>query len=206
MSAPTLLTGLSNALEQTGIAVTDALFSAETLEALEAHNAHLDSTDFQLAGIGRESDHEINRRVRADRTCWLEPGPPALFNYFATIEHLRQHFNRQFFLGLREFECHFARYPAGAYYRTHLDAFRGTPSRKISLIVYLNRDWRAENGGELIIYPEDTPIDSEGALPAPLLTVMPTWGTTVMFLSEDFPHEVRPTQKTRLSLTGWFRI
>lgn len=206
MTAPAILTRLTQDIERQGYTVMPDLFTPSTLEQLAAHYRHLDSEDFHLAGIGRESDHEINRRVRADKTCWLEPGPLELFDYFATIEHLRQHFNRQFFLGLREFECHFACYPPGAFYRTHLDAFRGKPSRKISLIVYLNRAWQPSDGGELILYPDNSDSESCAWRTDPLLTVEPRWGTTVLFLSEDFPHEVRPTNATRLSLTGWFRI
>jgi len=34
--------------------------------------------------------------------------------------------------------------------------------------------------------------------------VEPRLGTLVVFLSELFPHEVLPSNRDRLSLTGWF--
>ena len=30
--------------------------------------------------------------------------------------------------------------------------------------------------------------------------------TVVMFLSEEIPHEVKPAQRDRYSVTGWFRL
>ena len=35
--------------------------------------------------------------------------------------------------------------------------------------------------------------------------VLPLGGRLVVFLSEDIPHEVLPTQKERISITGWLR-
>ena len=36
--------------------------------------------------------------------------------------------------------------------------------------------------------------------------VLPKKGTFVVFLSEDFPHEVLPATRTRHSVAGWFRV
>jgi SM-20-related protein len=36
--------------------------------------------------------------------------------------------------------------------------------------------------------------------------VPPKNGTLVLFLSEEFPHEVLVAKKTRYSIAGWFRI
>ena len=33
----------------------------------------------------------------------------------------------------------------------------------------------------------------------------PAAGTLVVFMSGDFPHEVLPASRERLSLTGWYR-
>jgi SM-20-related protein len=59
---------------------------------------------------------------------------------------------------LFDYECHFARYGEGAFYKKHLDAFKTPeeshlPKRLLSSVLYLNRDWGNEDGGELLLYP-----------------------------------------------------
>jgi SM-20-related protein len=39
-----------------------------------------------------------------------------------------------------------------------------------------------------------------------LLSVQPLHGTVVVFLSEEFPHEVLPASRDRYSIAGWFRV
>ncbi len=104
--------------------------------------------------------------------------------------------NASLFLGLEDFEGHFALYPPGAYYQKHVDRFRDDDARTVSAVLYLNRDWSVEQGGELRMYfPDERTLD----LP-------PLAGRLVVFLSGEFPeHEVLPASRERLSLTGWFR-
>jgi SM-20-related protein len=68
----------------------------------------------------------------------------------------------------------------------------------VTTILYLNPHWTPAAGGELIIY---TANDREV-----LTAVEPLFGRMVVFLSEQFPHEVATTQQERYSLTGWYRI
>src|SRR5690606_40843214 len=51
---------------------------------------------------------------------------------------LRLYVNRHLFLGLYEYECMFAHYPAGAFYKKHLDAFKSGINRRLSTVLYLN--------------------------------------------------------------------
>lgn len=113
-------------------------------------------------------------------------------------EQLRQYLNRELYLGLFDFECHYAHYPQGAFYKKHYDAFQGSSNRRLSTVLYLNPNWLPEDGGELILYTNDGDTVLE--------TVLPKFGNMVIFLSEEFPHEVLPTNRSRYSLTGWFRI
>jgi SM-20-related protein len=106
--------------------------------------------------------------------------------------------NSELFLGLFDYECHYAVYPEGSFYRKHVDAFKGRASRVLTTVLYLNPNWQPEYGGELLMYGEDDEV--------PFIKVSPAWGTMVMFLSEHFPHEVLPARATRYSLTGWFRV
>ncbi|WP_371930899.1 2OG-Fe(II) oxygenase [Oceanimonas sp. CHS3-5] len=156
--------------------------------------------DWQLtpAGIGREHAHHNNERIRTDKTRWLDGTTPPQQDYLALMAGLQQSLNRELFMGLRDYECHYARYDEGDFYKKHLDAFRGRSNRRVTTVLYLNNDWQADQGGELLIYAE------KGAQPSH--RVMPEGGTLVCFLSERFPHEVLPARRQRLSIAGWFRI
>lgn len=148
------------------------------------------------AGVGRGEAQAVREGIRGDQIQWLEPGQSALCDrYLALMDELRQALNRTLFLGLEEFECHFALYPPGAFYQTHLDRFRDDDSRCVTAVLYLNAEWQPADGGELRMYL------GEGES----LDIPPLAGHLVVFLSGEFPHEVRVTHAERLSLTGWFR-
>ena len=152
--------------------------------------------DLVPAGVGRGEAQAVREGIRGDRSEWLAPGQsPARDASLALMEQLRQALNQAFFLGLDEFECHFALYPPGAFYQTHLDRFRDDDARQVTAVVYLNPDWQPDHGGCMRLYPP-------GGEP---LEVPPRAGHLLVFLSAEIPHEVLPTQVERLSLTGWFR-
>jgi SM-20-related protein len=165
-----------------------------------------------VAGVGRGDEHRFAESIRRDRIDWIEPDTAVTRAYLAWAEALRQTINRHLFLGLFEFEAHYASYPAGGFYRRHLDAFRGGDNRKVSTVLYLD-DWRPGDGGELVVY-EPAPADEAGdpyvvdvdpTTPV-IATVEPVAGRLVVFLSEDFPHEVLPTAVERRSIAGWYRV
>lgn len=186
------------ALETHGYIVLPGLFPEPLLGNLFCHRQSLDEARFCRAGIGREDGHQVNRFVRTDDICWIDGTHPATRDYLDWMEQLRRGLNRRLFLGLFDYECHFAQYAPGAYYRRHRDAFRGNTNRVVTTVLYLNPEWQPADGGELLIYDEDS---SEA-----LERVMPNYGTLVVFLSERFPHEVLPAQRTRHSIAGWFRV
>lgn len=171
---------------------------AKLLESLLLHSRRLDRGDFARAGIGRHRDFQRNRFIRGDRVYWPAPNEDVVRGYLHWIETLRRELNRRLFLGLFDYECHFACYPPGACYKKHLDAFRGDTNRVLSTVLYLNPGWRADDGGELLLYRhgEDAPFER----------IAPLHGSLAIFLSEEFPHEVLPARRPRYSLTGWFRV
>lgn len=185
-------------LRARGVAVVRGLFSQPLLHGIRDEVVATDTQQFELAGIGRGRDLHLNQQVRTDRVLWLEGQSPWARAYLAVMEDLRINLNRSLLLGLQDYECHWAYYPAGGFYRRHLDAFRGQSNRRLSTVLYLNPEWQVGDGGQLAIY--------EGSGEQPLLTVDPQFGTLVMFLSEQFPHEVLPTRRARYSVTGWFRV
>ncbi|HSC69264.1 MAG TPA: 2OG-Fe(II) oxygenase [Cellvibrio sp.] len=150
------------------------------------------------AGVGRQGDYQRNQEIRGDAIDWLEPGDPAVTEFLCWMDKLRLAINRRLYMGLFDYEAHYAVYSPGAFYQKHRDAFRGNPGRKLSTVLYLNQEWDLMAGGELVLYDE--------AGVSTLAKVAPEYGRLVIFLSEDFPHEVLPAQQLRQSIAGWFRI
>ncbi len=156
---------------------------------------------FRRAGVGRGDNLAIREDVRTDHVMWLRDGQttPSQRAYLETLDGIRVALNRSLFLGLVDFEGHFAVYPPGGFYKPHLDRHQETEDRIVSVILYLNPAWQPGDGGELRIWT--TPGEREGET----VTVEPRMGTMVCLLSGDFWHEVLPANKTRASITGWFR-
>jgi SM-20-related protein len=148
------------------------------------------------AAVGRGPSSEIREGIRGDHIQWIEPGQAEVCDsYLGLMDSLREALNRGLFLGLEDFESHFAMYPPGAFYLKHVDRFRDDDRRMVSAVVYLNDAWLPEQGGQLRMYLD------EGAQ----YDVVPIGGCLVVFLSGEVPHEVLPASRERLSLTGWFR-
>jgi SM-20-related protein len=167
-----------------------------TLELADECRKRAAQGDLTPASIGRGSGQEVREGVRGDRIQWLDAGlSPACDQYLALMDGLRQALNRELYLGLDDYECHFAWYPPGAFYQKHLDRFRDDDRRAVSAVFYLNPDWQPEQGGALRLYLADETTRD----------VQPQAGSLLVFLSADLPHEVLPASRERLSLTGWFR-
>lgn len=148
------------------------------------------------AAIGRGPGQQLDESIRGDHIQWLAPGESAVVDeYLGLLDELRGALNRELFLGLEDYECHFALYPPGSFYRRHLDRFRDDDRRTVTTVFYLNQDWQPEQGGALRIELADGREHD----------VLPAAGTLVVFMSGDFPHEVLPASRERLSLTGWYR-
>jgi SM-20-related protein len=172
------------------------LQSHETLRLAEECRRREAEGAMVPAAVGRGEGQLVHEGIRGDHILWLEPGQSAASDlYLQLMDGLRQQLNRELYLGLEEFECHFAVYPPGAFYKTHLDRFRDDDSRCVTAVFYLNPDWQPEHGGALRLYLGEAASQD----------VAPLAGTLAVFMSGDFPHEVLPTAVDRLSVTGWFR-
>lgn len=190
---------IADAISQDGYLVIDGAVPPAVLDALSVHLGGLTDAELTRAGVGRERDFQLNRFVRTDETCWLEGRHPASRDFLAWMEQLRLGLRQRLFLGLFDYEAHFARYAPGAFYKRHRDAFAdGDTNRVLSTVLYLNPGWGAEDGGEMLLYADDDHTLIE--------RVSPIYGRLAVFLSERFPHEVLPTRRTRYSVAGWFRV
>lgn len=191
---------IADSLALQGWMVVDDFFGPELTAALRGDcRTSSGQGNFREAAVGSGERRQTRTEVRSDKILWLqkpessEPQRTCLDRF----EQLRLTLNRTLQLGLFEFECHFARYPAGAFYARHIDQLRGDSRRKLSCVLYLNENWKPEDGGELRFY-----LDGDGA---EFEDVLPEGGRFVVFLSGRFAHEVLPAKRERLSVAGWFK-
>ncbi|AWL11374.1 hypothetical protein HMF8227_00879 [Saliniradius amylolyticus] len=189
---------IADALVDKGYAVLPNFLPITLAEGLLQELKGYQEEDFKRAAIGRLRDEHRNQFVRKDNIRWLTPKRTHQQQFLSLMDSLKSALNRRLFMGLFDYECHFAHYPPGAFYKKHLDAFKGRTNRVLSTVCYLNPGWRREEQGQLVIYDPDTDQT--------LLKVTPLFGQMVIFLSEQFPHEVLPAQRDRYSIAGWFRV
>ncbi len=159
------------------------------LERLQANGS------MRSAQVGQGQARRRREDIRGDAIIWLDDprcGEPALA-YLTMLDALRIGLNRLLILGVDEVEAHYACFQPEVRYLRHRDRFAGSQSRVLSLVSYLNPDWRPDQGGALRLY-----------LPAGTVDILPQLGTSVCFRSE-IEHEVLPAQRQRLSIAAWMR-
>jgi len=162
------------------------------------HNLVSDLKSLQLrpAKIGKSGAEQMHLAIRNDSIYWLEPNfSEAQDQYLSLMKELMEVFNREFYLGLKQFEGHFARYENSGFYKKHLDQFVGNTERLVSIVTYLNSPVL---GGELRIYNKNNTEKVD-------IDISPKAGSLVCFLSNQIYHEVLATQGERLSIAGWMR-
>lgn len=194
---------LVEAVADPGYGIFPDLLSPEVQQDLVQLMADKVAADTLVrAGVGVGQRVQVRSEIRSDSIFWLEADDPAesAEGWIAGMNALCEHFRRHLFLPLWSYEGHLARYPPAGFYKAHLDRHFKTLARQISVIAYLNEDWDESDGGELRLF-----TDIEKGIDGPFLDVIPRAGTVVIFRSADFWHEVRPSKRERLSLTGWLR-
>lgn len=193
---------LMNAMEQHGWAVQLGIAADQgALRLRQECVSASQNGEFRRAGVGRGHQLEIRDEIRGDQVMWLDPDGASAEQktWLAKLEQLRLALNQRFFLGLLDYEGHFAIYPIGSFYKAHLDRHSGTSTRVVTVILYLNEDWQQGDGGELKLWTSPEGKDGEFQL------IEPRMGTLVCFMAGEFWHEVMPAAKSRMSITGWFR-
>lgn len=158
---------------------------------------HAEHDRLCAARIGKGAQRTLRSDIRGDETRWLNGESQPQRDYLELMEQLRQHLNGELFLGLNDLETHFALYPPGTGYSKHIDSFQNNNLRRITVVSYLNEDWQAADGGELLLFNDQDEVFER---------VLPEAGTLVCFVSEEIPHEVAITQRPRASIAGWFRV
>lgn len=150
----------------------------------------------QEAGTGNLNAIAYDSAVRSDSIYWLDKKHNNEFEnaFFEQIEAFIAYLNESCYTGITGYEFHYSLYEKGDFYLQHFDQFQSNSSRKYSMISYLNEQWTAADGGELLIHQLNNNQ-----------TIAPTQGKTVFFKSDELLHEVVVTQTTRMSITGWLK-
>lgn len=181
-----LLTRIVDDLAEQGWSLQPQFIASSlTLELAEECRKRAAQGALAPAGVGRGAQQQIREGVRGDHIQWLEAGQAkACDQYLRVVDELRVALNQGLYLGLEDFEGHFALYPPGAFYQKHVDRFRDDDRRAVSAAFYLNENWQAEQGGALRLYlPNGEARD-----------VLPQAGSLLVFLSADMPmRSCRPT-------------
>lgn len=178
-------------------AVIDFLVAKETLLALKNNLiTHKTTGDFRQAGTGNKTNLQINELIRTDKILWIDDNSTdkAEQDYLATATALKNYLNQSCYTGIRNFEVHYACFEAGAFYKPHFDRFKNDDLRKMTLITYLNEDWTATDGGELVLHFNNS-----------VQKILPLFGRSVIFRSHEVLHEVLPAKRERMSITGWMK-
>lgn len=189
----------AKALAADGWCSMQHLMSPEQTQALAGECAAVYDGQTMLragtgTGTGGQQGHSL---LRGDYTRWFSSdalsAPQRAFH--DRIEALRETLNRRLLLGLVETESQYAVYPPGSGYARHLDRIRDSDARVISAVFYLNDDWQTSEGGALRLYLSDHSHRD----------IYPHAGTLLLFLSEQFEHQVLPATRQRMSIACWMR-
>ncbi len=195
MNIETLYSNITDALVNDGYIIIEDALSPELPTQLI--NFATSQTDFKKAGISGAGDLHLDNKRRRDKIHWLNEDADVQSKFLDFANGLKNYLNRELYLGLSYYESHFAIYEEGDFYERHLDAFKNSKNRVVTTVYYLNDEWNEADGGELLVYNQEEKL---------LAKVMPKSNSLVVFLSDEFPHEVLPAKKKRYSIAGWYRV
>lgn len=194
-----LNTHLADNLQHHGFHVIDRFLNQNDFESIcqTIQSLHINGL-CKPASIGKHHEKKQDATIRNDHIFWIEDHEEndAIDQYRQAMKRLSQTLNETLFLGLVDFEAHFAVYPPNHFYKKHVDQFTATHDRRISCVYYLNHNWQKDHGGALVLY------DKKGQ---PLTEILPQGNRFVCFTS-DLPHEVCTAYQTRYSIAAWLKV
>ncbi|WP_290877583.1 2OG-Fe(II) oxygenase [Gracilimonas sp.] len=181
-------------LAENDFVIVDDFISDELFADIMHFFGEMEAADkLKKAGIGTQDDFQVKAEIRGDFIYWLDENrDTAISPFFGLMDELSQNLRRFCYLSLSDSEFHIAKYPAGSYYHKHLDQFKERSNRQITVLIYLNKNWKKGDGGELVIFKDGQEI-----------MVEPIAKRLLVFKSDVIEHEVLTTNVPRYSLTGW---
>ncbi|PWS28635.1 proline hydroxylase [Pedobacter yonginense] len=180
------------------VGIANHFLSVSLAAHLKENLVHLIRQEELLpAKIGNnETSHEDNQ-IRSDVIYWLDRKHENQYEneFLDVMDRFVVYLNSTCYTGITGYEFHYTLYEKGAYYKKHIDQFQSNGSRKFSMVMYLNENWMATDGGELCIHHENTQQH-----------ISPENRKGVFFKSDELEHEVLMTSVPRMSITGWLKI
>jgi SM-20-related protein len=150
----------------------------------------------QKAGVGNHTAFQENDAVRRDQISWIEDDHTnqGEEEYFRLMWQFMAYLNDTCYTGLNAFECHYARFDTGSFYKRHRDQFQSDSGRKYSIVLYLNDQWTNEDEGKLVLFQKNEEVE-----------VSPLGGRVVFFESDSVDHAVLAAGRPRMSIAGWMK-
>jgi SM-20-related protein len=189
---------LINSFIENKIGISEGFLTTKHRQELKSNMAELLlSEKFKPAGTSNEKV-AFNMEVRSDHIYWLDRSHLNVSEnaFLDLIDAFIAHLNATCYVGITDYEFHYAHYAEGSFYTKHRDQFKSNDNRKYSMIFYLNDAWVEGDGGELCIHQADNKLQ----------LVAPVGGLGVFFDSSELLHEVLLTKKSRFSITGWLKV
>jgi SM-20-related protein len=156
------------------------------------------SGDMKPSGVGNQIDFQKVEKIRGDKINWIgvENTNPFERIYLEKINKLILHLNQTCFTSIKSFESHYSVYERNSFYKRHIDQFKSEKGRQFSMVLYLNQDWKEEDGGMLSLYPKE----------GKQVNISPLEGRMVFFRSDEMEHEVQASKtRQRRSIAGWLK-
>ena len=171
----------------------------DTVSGLSTNIQKLSESDgLKPSGFGNKQDFKKDTGIRGDKINWIEGQSPNPFEitYLNKIEKFILYLNKTCFTAIKSFESHYSSYEKSSFYKRHVDQFKNEKGRKYSIVLYLNEDWKKEDGGLLSLYPKA----------GEQINISPLGGRMVLFRSDEMEHEVYPSfTRERNSIAGWLK-
>lgn len=179
------------------VGIDQSFLSEKLANGLQQNIMQLQEEDeMTAAGIGNETVMDTTQKMWGNKIYWMDKKHSNIYEqeFLQLAENFIEHLNSTCYTGINAYEFHYAVYEGGSFYKRHKDQFKNDSNRKYSLINYLNKNWLEEDGGQLLVYQNET-----------VQKIQPQSQTAVFFKSSEMEHEVAIANRQRMSITGWLK-
>lgn len=179
------------------VGIDTAFLNRQLCDGLQQNILQLQKDELmKAASIGNDAIKDAGQKMRGDQIYWMDKSHDNIYEqeFLHQVDDLVEYLNRTCYTGINGYEFHYAVYEEGSFYKRHKDQFKNDSNRKYSLINYLNDDWLEADGGQLVVYQNETEQQ-----------ILPHAQTAVFFKSDEMEHEVIRANRSRMSITGWLK-